>query len=34
MASDPGKPNAPLGDQAARETLGCAEHFGGFSHGK
>jgi len=34
MASDPGKSNAPLGDQAARETLGCTEHFGGFSHGK
>jgi hypothetical protein len=34
MASDPGKSNAPLGDQATRETLGCPEHFGDFSHGK
>jgi hypothetical protein len=34
VASDSGKPNATLGDQATRETLRCAEHFGGFSHGK
>jgi hypothetical protein len=34
MASDSGKSNAPLGDQATGETFGCPEHFGGFSNGK
>jgi hypothetical protein len=34
MSSDPDEADAALGDQAAREALGGAEHLGGFGHCK
>ena len=34
MTADTDKPDAPLGDQPPRETLGCAEQLGDLGHGK
>jgi hypothetical protein len=34
VSSDADEADSPLGDQAARETLGGAQYLGGFGHCK